>query len=166
MKTEISKHKIWTIDECQEKIQNIKNQGKTIVFTNGCFDIIHAGHVHYLNETAQLADFMIVAINSDSSVQRMEKSPARPLQSQESRCLVMSAFEFVDAVVVFDEDTPLEIIQKITPNILVKGGDYTIETIVGANWVLQHGGEVKTINFVNGYSTTAIEQKIIQAHQH
>jgi cytidyltransferase-like protein len=165
MKSAMSNHKIWTIEECESKIKEIKNQGKTIVFTNGCFDIIHAGHVHYLNETSQLADFMIVAINSDESVQRMEKSPARPLQNQVSRSLVMSAFEFVDAVVIFNEDTPLEIIQTITPNVLVKGGDYTIDTIVGADWVIQHGGQVKTIEFVPGFSTTAIEKKILAAHQ-
>ncbi len=165
MKTKLSKHKIWTIDQCKNNIQLLKDQGKTIVFTNGCFDIIHAGHVHYLNQTAQLADFMIVAINSDSSVQRMEKSPARPLQSQESRCMVMSAFEFVDAVVLFEEDTPLEIIQLITPDVLVKGGDYTIQNIVGADWVVQHGGQVKTIEFLPGFSTSNIERKILESHK-
>lgn len=157
--------KIWTQEQLEAQIQKIKSQNKTIVFTNGCFDILHAGHVHYLQKTASLADFFIVGVNSDDSVKRLEKSPARPLQNESSRSTVMSALACVDAVVVFDEDTPKEIIEIITPDVLVKGGDYEIKDIVGADWVTQHGGRVTTIEFLPGYSTTAIEKKIISEHQ-
>jgi rfaE bifunctional protein nucleotidyltransferase chain/domain len=135
-----------------------------MVFTNGCFDILHAGHVHYLEAASQLGDGLLVALNTDESVHRLEKSPARPLQSSNSRSRVMAALGFVTGVVLFNEDTPKEIIEYITPHILVKGADYAIENIVGANWVLQHGGEVKTLEFVPGYSTTQIEKKILAAH--
>ena len=157
--------KIWNREQLESQVQKVKNQNKTIVFTNGCFDILHAGHVHYLQKTASLADFFIVGVNSDDSVKRLEKSPARPLQNESSRSAVMSALGCVDAVVIFDEDTPKEIIEKITPNILVKGGDYEIKDIVGADWVIQNGGRVTTIEFLPGYSTTAIEKKIIAEHQ-
>jgi len=164
MKNQNPASKIWSNNQLSEKINEIKSLGKTIVLTNGCFDIIHAGHVKYLAETSELADFLIVAVNSDDSVKRMEKSPARPLQNEFSRSLVMASFSFVDAVIIFNEDTPKEVIEIITPNVLVKGGDYSIENIVGANWVIQNGGEVKTIDFLPGYSTSAIEQKILQSH--
>lgn len=164
MKNQNPASKIWPYDQITTKVNEIKSQGKSIVFTNGCFDIIHAGHVKYLAETAELADFLIVAVNSDASVKRMEKSPARPLQNEFSRSHVMASFAFVDAVIVFTEDTPKEIIEIITPHVLVKGGDYTVENIVGADWVMQHGGQVKTIEFLPGYSTSAIEKKILQSH--
>lgn len=137
---------------------------KKVVFTNGCFDIIHAGHVAYLEEASLLGDALIVAINSDSSVKALEKSPARPLQSEYSRARVMASLGFVAAVVVFSEPTPKEIIEFLTPDVLVKGADYSIENIVGANWVMQHGGEVKTIEFLPGFSTSAIEKKILAEH--
>lgn len=135
-----------------------------MVFTNGCFDILHAGHVHYLEAAAQLGDGLLVALNTDESVQRLDKSPARPLQSEFSRSHVMAALGFVTGVVLFNEDTPKEIIEHITPHILVKGADYAIENIVGAQWVIKHGGEVKTLEFLPGYSTTQIEKKILSAH--
>lgn len=159
------KEKIWTRQNLENEVNLVKQQGKTIVFTNGCFDILHAGHIHYLEETSKLADFFIVALNSDDSVKRLDKSPARPLQNEQSRSAVMSALSFVDAVVIFNEDTPKEIIEAITPNVLVKGGDYDIQDIVGADWVTSHGGRVTTIDFLPGYSTTAIEQKIIAENQ-
>jgi rfaE bifunctional protein nucleotidyltransferase chain/domain len=165
MKNQNPASKIWSNDQIVSKVNEIKSQGKSIVFTNGCFDIIHAGHVKYLAETAELADFLIVAVNSDESVKRMEKSPARPLQNEFSRSHVMASFAFVDAVIIFNEDTPKEVIEIITPNILVKGGDYTLENIVGAHWVIQNGGQVKTIDFLPGYSTSAIEQKILLSHK-
>jgi rfaE bifunctional protein nucleotidyltransferase chain/domain len=143
----------------------VKSQGKKIVFTNGCFDILHAGHVKYLEEASQLGDFFVVAINTDESVQRLEKSPARPLQNEFSRTHVMASLGFVDAVVLFNEDTPKEIIEIMTPDILVKGADYTIENIVGADWVIKHGGAVKTIEFLPGFSTSAVEKKIIETHK-
>jgi rfaE bifunctional protein nucleotidyltransferase chain/domain len=156
--------KIWTWDQAKEQIAQFSAAGKKMVFTNGCFDILHAGHVHYLEAASQLGDGLLVALNTDESVQRLEKSPARPLQSSNSRSRVMAALGFVTGVVLFNEDTPKEIIEYITPHILVKGADYAIENIVGADWVLQHGGEVKTLEFVPGYSTTQIEKKILTAH--
>ena len=156
--------KIWTWDQAKEQIAQFRAVGKKTVFTNGCFDILHAGHVHYLEAASQLGDGLLVALNTDESVQRLEKSPARPLQSSNSRSRVMAALGFVTGVVLFNEDTPKEIIEYITPHILVKGADYAIENIVGADWVLQHGGEVKTLEFVPGYSTTQIEKKILAAH--
>lgn len=154
--------KIWPTDLLDQKVNEVKSAGKSIVFTNGVFDILHAGHVHYLEQTAQLGDFFIVALNSDESVQRLDKSPARPLQSEQSRAAVMASLGCVDAVVIFSEDTPKEIIEQITPNVLVKGGDYQLHQIAGADWVKQHGGTVTTIEFLPGFSTTQIEQKIIQ----
>jgi rfaE bifunctional protein nucleotidyltransferase chain/domain len=156
--------KIWTWDQAKEQIAQFRTAGKKMVFTNGCFDILHAGHVHYLEAASQLGDGLLVALNTDESVQRLEKSPARPLQSSNSRSRVMAALGFVTGVVLFNEDTPKEIIEYITPHILVKGADYAIENIVGADWVLQHDGEVKTLEFVQGYSTTQIEKKILAAH--
>ncbi|MFN5172219.1 MAG: adenylyltransferase/cytidyltransferase family protein [Bacteroidota bacterium] len=156
--------KIWTWDQAKEQIAQFRTAGKKMVFTNGCFDILHAGHVHYLEAASQLGDGLLVALNTDESVQRLEKSPARPLQSSNSRSRVMAALGFVTGVVLFNEDTPKEIIEYITPHILVKGADYAIENIVGADWVLKHGGEVKTLEFVQGYSTTQIEKKILAAH--
>ncbi len=160
-----SADKIWESNSIQTKINLVKSQGKKVVFTNGCFDILHAGHVKYLEEAAQLGDFFVVALNTDESVQRLDKSPARPLQNEFSRSNVMASLGFVDAVVLFNEDTPKELIEIITPNILVKGADYTIENIVGADWVIQHGGTVKTIEFLPGFSTSAIERKIIETHK-
>ena len=156
--------KIWTWDQAKDQIAQFRAAGKKMVFTNGCFDILHAGHVHYLEAASQLGDGLLVALNTDESVQRLEKSPARPLQSSNSRSRVMAALGFVTGVVLFNEDTPKEIIEYITPHILVKGADYAIENIVGADWVLQHDGEVKTLEFVPGYSTTQIEKKILAAH--
>lgn len=160
-----SSTKIWPQSEIIEKVAQLKKEGKSIVFTNGCFDILHAGHVQYLEEASELGDFLIVALNTDESVQRLDKSPARPLQNEYSRTHVMASLGFVGAVVLFNEDTPKEIIEMITPDILVKGADYTIENIVGADWVIKNGGSVKTIEFLTGYSTSAIERKIIQTHQ-
>lgn len=160
----MTKHKIWTWDEAKAQVEAFRASGKKMVFTNGCFDILHAGHVHYLEAASQLGDGLLVALNTDESVQRLEKSPARPLQSETSRLHVMAALGFVTGVVLFNQDTPKEIIEHITPHILVKGADYAIENIVGADWVLQHGGEVKTLDFLPGYSTTQIEKKILAAH--
>lgn len=145
-------------------LSQIHATNKSIVFTNGCFDIVHAGHIQYLFETSKLADYLIVGINSDNSVKRLEKSPARPLQNEFSRSSVIAALGFVDAVILFDQDTPKQLIERITPKVLVKGSDYKIEDIVGSEWVISHGGEVKTIDFLPGYSTSSIERKILQAH--
>lgn len=160
----ISNSKIWSWEDAKLKIEQLKSQGKRIVFTNGCFDILHAGHVHYLQEASQLGDCLVVGLNTDNSVQRLHKSPARPLQSEISRSIVLSGLGCVTAVILFDQDTPKELIECITPNVLVKGADYSIDKIVGADWVIKHGGEVKTLEFLPGFSTTQIEKKILTAH--
>ena len=160
-----TEQKIWSRDEAQSKAAALKQAGKRLVFTNGCFDIMHAGHVAYLQEAAGLGDFLLVAVNSDDSIRRLEKSPARPLQNEFSRSRVMAALSFVDAVIVFDEDTPKELIADVMPDVLVKGADYKIEDIVGAIEVLANGGDVKTIAFLPGFSTSAIEKKILEANR-
>ena len=160
-----TEQKIWSRDEAQSKAATVKQAGKRLVFTNGCFDIMHAGHVAYLQEAAGLGDFLLVAVNSDDSIRRLEKSPARPLQNEFSRSRVMAALSFVDAVIVFDEDTPKELIADVMPDVLVKGADYKIEDIVGAKEVLANGGDVKTIAFLPGFSTSAIEKKILEANR-
>lgn len=136
-----------------------KNEGKKIVFTNGCFDIIHKGHVTYLNEAKKLGDILIVGLNSDASVKRL-KGPERPINNELDRQYVMSQLKPVDFVEIFTEDTPLNLILKIKPTALVKGGDWKIDQIVGGKEVIQSGGEVYSLNFVDGYSTTSIIQKI------
>ncbi|MCK5076153.1 MAG: D-glycero-beta-D-manno-heptose 1-phosphate adenylyltransferase, partial [Calditrichia bacterium] len=128
-------------------------------FTNGCFDIIHRGHVEYMSRAKELGDFLIIGLNTDNSVKRL-KGENRPLVDQESRAIVLSALEIVDMVIFFDEDTPLDLIKTILPDILIKGADYAIEDIVGAKEVLDNGGHVKTIKFVEGFSTTQIINKI------
>ncbi len=136
-----------------------QNQGKKIVFTNGCFDILHKGHVTYLNEARKLGDLLLVGLNSDASVKRL-KGPERPINNELDRQFVLSQLKAVDFVEIFDQDTPLELILKVKPAILVKGGDWKIEQIVGAKEVLASGGEVFSLNFVDGYSTTSIIHKI------
>ena len=161
----MSTGKIWNREDAGQMAATQKAAGKRIVFTNGCFDILHAGHVTYLQEAAALGDFLVVGINSDDSVKRLEKSPARPLQNEFSRTTVMAALQCVGAVIVFDEDTPLELIQAVKPDVLVKGADYKIEDIVGAKEVLAAGGEVKTLEFLPGFSTSNIEKKILDANR-
>ena len=136
----------------------LRNQGKKIVFTNGCFDILHVGHVTYLDAAKQLGDVLIVGVNSDDSVRRL-KGPSRPINNESDRSMVLSALKAVDFTVIFDEDTPLELIEQLTPHILTKGGDYSEDTIVGASYVRSHGGEVVVIPLVAGKSTTSILRK-------
>lgn len=145
-----------------------KKQGQTIVFTNGCFDLLHRGHIEYLAQTADFADKLVVGVNSDRSVRALGKGNTRPLQDENSRALIIAALEFVDAVVIFDEDTPFELISKVRPKVLVKGGDYDPNVsdpsnpkfIVGSDIVKANGGQVEVIQFVEGYSTSRIEEKI------
>lgn len=131
-----------------------------IVFTNGCFDILHRGHVQYLQEAAALGDRLIIGLNSDTSVMRQGKGPGRPINDQESRAAVLAALRCVDAVVIFDEDTPLELIQIVRPEVLVKGGDWKVEQIVGADFVRANGGEVRALQLVEGFSTTGLIGRI------
>lgn len=140
-------------------IDELKTQGKKIVFTNGCFDIIHAGHLDYLTKAKQLGDYLIIGLNSDDSVSKL-KGPSRPINNQEDRAAVLSGLKPVDFVVLFEEQTPFNLINSIKPDILVKGGDYTIENIVGSDIVENNGGKVIVIPFVKGKSTTNIIEKI------
>jgi rfaE bifunctional protein nucleotidyltransferase chain/domain len=141
------------------QIEKWKKEGKKIVFTNGCFDIIHAGHVDYLEKAKSLGDVLIVGLNSDDSVRRL-KGKNRPINPQEHRKKVLQALKPVDLVIIFEEDTPERLIKEVKPDVLVKGGDYTIENIVGADFVMSYGGKVYTIDFVYDTSTSKIIEKI------
>ena len=138
-----------------ELVSTWREKGQTIVFTNGCFDILHEGHVTYLEEARKCGDKLIVAINDDESVRRL-KGDLRPINSLESRTKVLMALSSVDYVVSFSEDTPIELIKEITPDFLVKGGDYTSKEIVGSDYVQKNGGKVLTIDFVEGFSTSKL----------
>ena len=148
-------------DEAKEQVNDWKLSGQKIVFTNGCIDILHRGHVEYLTEAKACGDKLVTALNSDSSVRSL-KGEARPIQSQEDRAVILDALESVDLVVIFDQETPAKIIKTLLPNVLVKGGDYTPDTIVGADIVTENGGEVKVIPFRSGQSTSGIVEKIIK----
>jgi rfaE bifunctional protein nucleotidyltransferase chain/domain len=134
-------------------------QGRKIVFTNGCFDILHKGHVEYLSKARDLGDILIIGLNTDASVSRL-KGSGRPVQDQSSRALVLASLRFVEAVVFFEEDTPYNLIDLVKPDVLVKGGDYTEENIVGADVVKANGGSVVIIPLVEGYSTSGIIKKL------
>lgn len=139
-------------------INQYKSQNYKIVFTNGCFDLLHIGHVRYLNEAAALGDVLIVGINSDESV-RILKGPQRPIQNENDRAEILASLKSVKHTVIFNEETPLELIQKIKPDILVKGGDWALDQIVGSDFVIQNGGKVLSLQFVDGKSTTKIIEK-------
>jgi rfaE bifunctional protein nucleotidyltransferase chain/domain len=147
----------WT--QVQQHCEAWKNAGETVVFTNGCFDILHYGHLHYLAEARDLGDRLIVGMNSANSVRRL-KGPNRPINDEVTRTMLMASLAFVDAVVLFEGDTPLELIELLIPDVLVKGGDWRPDQIIGSEVVLEHGGEVLSLPFIEGYSTTAIETKI------
>lgn len=130
-----------------------------VIFTNGCFDILHRGHITYLAQARELGDCLIVGLNTDNSVKRL-KGDSRPINNENDRALLLSALSFVDYIILFQEDTPLKLIQNVLPDVLVKGGDYTIDQIVGADIVMQHGGTVLNLPFVDGYSSTNVIQKM------
>lgn len=153
------KNKVFTRESLIKKIEEWRHQKCKIVFTNGCFDLLHLGHVDYLAKAADLGDYLIIGVNTDASVSRI-KGPSRPITDETSRTTVLAALESVSAVVLFDEETPYELIKTLQPDVLVKGADYQIEQIVGGDIVLGRGGEIKTIAFVDGYSTSTIEKKI------
>lgn len=132
---------------------------KTIVFTNGCFDVLHQGHIQYLSQAADLGDVLVVGLNTDSSVKKL-KGPSRPYLDEQSRALILASLGFVSAVVLFDEETPYNLIKRIQPHCLVKGGDYKVEEIVGYDLVKARGGQVLTLPLVEGYSSTGIMDKI------
>ena len=158
-KLEIIKRKIITFEELLP-LRNIwRFQDKKVVFTNGCFDLLHLGHIDYLAKAADMGHKLVVGLNSDRSTAAL-KGPNRPLTNETSRSHLLAALFFVDAVIIFDEETPFKLIEAVKPDVLVKGADYTLDQIVGADVVIANGGEVKTVNYLTGYSTTAIETKI------
>lgn len=170
---QLVRSKIYTQDTLLTPLKDWRTGGDTIVFTNGCFDIIHRGHIDYLAKASDLGAKLVIGINSDASVKRLGKSKSRPLQDEQTRAMILAAMHFVSAVIIFDEDTPLELIRFIKPDVLVKGADYDAnETnkenkkyIVGSDIVKERGGNVRTIAFLEGFSTTAIEKKIIDSKQ-
>lgn len=155
------KNKIFsTLDQkALNKINNWKESGSKIVFTNGCFDILHSGHIQYLSEAKKLGDILIIGLNSDTSVKRL-KGENRPVKSQECRADILAFMGDIDMIIIFNEDTPLNLIDQIIPDILVKGGDWKPEEIVGSEIVLKNGGEVKSLSFLEGYSSSSIIDKM------
>lgn len=153
-------HKIISRQEIERFAASKHLLSKRIVFTNGCFDILHQGHVEYLFKARDMGDVLIVGLNSDDSVRRQGKSPERPINNETTRGLILAALSAVDAVCVFDEDTPLDLIRQVKPQLLVKGGDYVVEKIVGYDFVKSLGGDVLTIDLVNGFSTTRLVNQL------
>jgi len=151
--------KILDTHHLEQELMRWRTFGRKIAFTNGCFDILHAGHIHSLSQAASFGDVLIVGLNSDASTKRL-KGENRPVNQEQNRALLLASLVMVDAVVLFDEETPFRLITSIMPDVLVKGGDYTIDRIVGAKEVMDHGGKVEIIPFVEGLSTTSILQKI------
>ncbi|HZV69639.1 MAG TPA: D-glycero-beta-D-manno-heptose 1-phosphate adenylyltransferase [Saprospiraceae bacterium] len=156
--------KIFDIDRMEKLCTSWRQRGEKIVFTNGCFDILHAGHIKYLESAAQLGDHLIIAVNSDESVRKL-KGESRPINILSSRLYLLGSLSCVDAVFPFTEETPLEVIKIVKPDVLVKGGDYKPENMVGAKEVLSWGGFVEVIPYVDGFSTTNLESKILQLHK-
>lgn len=159
-KFDVIKSKILQSDEFARKLTYWRFKEYKIVFTNGCFDILHAGHVEYLSKAASEGNILVIGLNSDYSVRRL-KGPHRPINNQQARAILLASLGFVDAVVVFDEDTPYELIKTVQPDILIKGSDYKPEEIVGYDILTAKGGLVKTVDLVEGYSTTSIEKRIL-----
>ncbi len=152
-----TKDKITSLSHAVVRVNDWKSKGEKVVFTNGCFDIVHLGHVDYLEKASSLGTKLVLGINTDNSVSTLK--PNRPIITEESRFRLMAALQFVDLVVPFSENTPIELILSLEPDVLVKGDDYQISDIVGAEEVLSRGGEVKTIELVDGYSTSSIVAK-------
>lgn len=158
---EIIYSKIYTKERLKQMLNMWRFQDKKIVFTNGCFDILHRGHIDYLAKAADLGNILIIGLNTDDSVKRL-KGPGRPLQDVESRLVILGSLFFVNAVIAFEEGTPLELIKFIQPDVLVKGADYKEDEIVGSDIVKSKNGVIVTIPFLEGYSTSSIEKKIIR----
>jgi rfaE bifunctional protein nucleotidyltransferase chain/domain len=158
-RTEIIRQKIYTVPELLMKLTRLRLLGKTIGFTNGCFDILHQGHIFSLSEAAKECDFLIVGVNSDASTKRL-KGPSRPVNDEQSRSLIIASLVITDAVVLFEDDTPLELIKTIMPDVLVKGGDYSVDQVAGAKEVIANGGRVVINPIIQGFSTTGLIEKI------
>ncbi len=146
-------------DEIEKLLSPLKKQGQKIVFTNGCFDLLHVGHTRYLKQAKSLGDFLVVGVNSDASVKKL-KGPTRPLQNEKDRAEILSSLLAVDFVLIFNEETPLNLIQTVKPDILTKGGDWKVNQIVGADFVMSYGGQVQSLQFVEDRSTTKIIEKM------
>lgn len=151
--------KIFSLNDLKNQVNAWKQSGEEVVFTNGCFDIIHRGHIEVLAQTADLGDRLIIGLNSDTSIQKL-KGEDRPIIDEQARSILLAALNFVDAVILFPEDTPINLISTLLPDVLAKGGDYEIETIVGQEIVQNNGGKVKLVPFVDGFSSTTIIEKI------
>lgn len=156
------KNKILSKEEALRRIQKLQDTRSKIVFTNGCFDILHPGHVDYLSQARDLGDFMVLGLNTDNSVRKLNKAPNRPINSQETRATVLAALACVDALVLFDEETPYELIKFLQPDVLVKGNDYKAEEIIGYDLVKAKGGQIITIPMLEGFSTTKLIEKILK----
>lgn len=164
MNKELIESKIFlTKEDIQYSLNTWKFQQKKIVFTNGCFDLLHQGHIDYLCKAADAGNVLIIGLNSDRSVSEI-KGPGRPINNETSRAILLASLSFVNAVVVFDEPTPYSLIEYIQPDVLIKGADYDPKEIVGYNIVTAKGGEVKTVELLPGYSTTILEQRIVENH--
>ena len=157
--THVIKQKIYPLNAMLHKLAQIRLTGTTVSFTNGVFDILHTGHIASLSQAAAEADFLIVGLNSDASVKRL-KGDERPINNQHSRALILASLIIVDAVVIFNDDTPLEMIKAIMPDVMVKGGDYTLDQIVGAKEVIANGGRVVINEIIEGFSTTGMIEKM------
>lgn len=164
--------KIVNLSQASNLVQAWKETGEKVVFTNGVFDLLHIGHIDYLAKASDLGSKLVIGLNADDSVKRLNKGPARPIKNQETRSVILAALAFVDLVVIFADDTPLHLINTIQPSVLVKGGDYnpnetdenSTKYMVGSKEVRANGGSVEVIQFVPGHSTSRLEEKIIQAN--
>ncbi len=156
--------KIYSLEDLTKLRSTWRKRGQSVVFTNGCFDILHAGHIKYLEEASRLGERLVIAVNDDASVQKL-KGSTRPINTLDSRMYLLASLRCVDAVCPFSEDTPLKSIMDLQPDVLVKGGDYTTDQIVGASEVKSWGGVVKVIPFVDGFSTTKLESRILDLYR-
>lgn len=159
----ISESKIKTVAEAGQTVREWQENGEKVVFSNGCFDIVHLGHIDYLEKARALGNRLVIGVNTDASVSRL-KGPLRPVVNEYARARLLAALEFVDTVILFDEPTPKNLIEALKPDILVKGNDYREDEVVGADFVKRNGGEVKLINLVDGYSTTSLIEKIKKSY--
>ena len=164
MSGRIRHSKILALPALRRRLATLRRAGRRVVFTNGVFDLLHPGHVRYLRAARRLGDVLVVGLNSDRSVRRLDKGAGRPLVPQTDRAELLAALEMVDYVIVFEDDTPGDLIRAVQPDVLVKGGDWTVDRIVGADFVLAHGGRVRSLPFAPGYSTTALVRRIRKTH--
>ena len=160
VKLEIIKNKIYCREVLLKQVAIWRLNSKRIVFTNGCFDLLHRGHIDYLSRAADLGDVLVLGLNSDVSIKKLNKGTNRPIQKENDRALVLASLQFINAVILFEEATPCHLIEVLQPDVLVKGGDWKEDAIVGADMVKANGGLVTILPFVEGYSTTAIEHRI------